>query len=65
MGCNRNIYHLLGRPFGECVAILQVVDFDIFDVVAVLCVYISSAIATSRRRFCCCGCCRLAMLTLA
>lgn len=31
----RSIYHLLCRAFGQCVAISQIVDFNISNVVAV------------------------------
>lgn len=34
--CNiRSIYHLLCRTFSQCVAISQVIDFDVTDVVAI------------------------------
>lgn len=28
-------YHLLCRPLGDCIAIAQVIDFDIFDIITV------------------------------
>lgn len=31
----RDIYHLLGRTFGQGVAIPQVIDFNVFDVVTI------------------------------
>lgn len=34
-----DIYHLLGAAFGQRVAVAQVVDLDVFDVVAVLLVH--------------------------
>jgi hypothetical protein len=37
----RSIYHLLRRTFGQCVAIAQVVDFNISDVIAVRNVHIT------------------------
>lgn len=31
----RNNYHLLGGTLGQCVAVAQVIDFNVFDVIAV------------------------------
>jgi len=31
----RSIYHLLCRTFGQCVAVAQVIDLDISNVVAI------------------------------
>lgn len=43
--CYKNIYHLLSGTFSQCVAIAQVVDFDVFDVVAVLLVNLGLELA--------------------
>lgn len=32
---NKSIYHLLCRAFGQCVSVPEIVDFDVFDVIAV------------------------------
>ena len=37
----RSIYHLLCRTFGQCVAIAQIVDLDISDVVSVVYVHLT------------------------
>ena len=37
----RSIYHLLCRAFGQCVAISQVVDFNIANVVAICNVHLT------------------------
>lgn len=34
-GYDRDIYHLLCRALGQCVAVTKVVDFNVLDVVAV------------------------------
>lgn len=51
---NRKIYHLLSRAFGQCVAIAQIVDFNVFDVIAVIHVYVTiqlgRTLAGGRRR---------------
>jgi hypothetical protein len=36
----RSIYHLLRRTFGQCVTIAEVIDFDVFDVVAIIHVHL-------------------------
>jgi hypothetical protein len=32
---NKDIYHLLRRAFGQCIAIAQIVDFDVLDIVTI------------------------------
>ena len=34
--CKECIYHLLCAAFGQCVAVAQVVDLDILDIVTIL-----------------------------
>jgi hypothetical protein len=34
--CKRDSYHFLGCTLGQGIAIAQIVDFDVFDIVAVL-----------------------------
>jgi hypothetical protein len=31
----RSIYHLLSRTFSQCITISQIIDFDVFDIIAV------------------------------
>lgn len=35
VGFNGDIYHLLRRSFGQCVADAEVVDFNVLDIVSV------------------------------
>ena len=41
----KDIYHLLSGALGQCVPVSQIIDFDIFDVVAVLLVDIGFELA--------------------
>jgi hypothetical protein len=47
---NQDIYHLLSRAFRQCVAIPQVIDFDIFDIVTILLVNLSIDLANALSR---------------
>lgn len=40
-GHDKNIYHLLCRAFGQCVPISQIIDLNVFDVVAICDVHIA------------------------
>jgi hypothetical protein len=37
--CNRSNYHLLRRSFGQCVAIAQVIDLNVLNIIPVGNVY--------------------------
>jgi len=34
-GHDKNIYHFLSRAFRQCVAIPQIIDFDVFNIVTI------------------------------
>ena len=65
MGYDKNIYHLLCRSFGQCIAISQIVHLDVFDIVAILCVDFSGALAAGGWGFGRGRSCGLEVLTLA
>ena len=49
-GYDKNIYHLLCGAFRESISISKVIDFDIFDVIAISDVHVSVDIASARTR---------------
>lgn len=38
----KNIYHFLSRPFGHDIAVAEVIDFDVLDVVAICDVHLAA-----------------------
>jgi len=58
--CKECIYHLLSAAFGQCVAVPQVIDLDVFDIVTVLSIHLVVQSAAGRGlgwRFGCAWCC--------
>lgn len=51
----RSIYHLLRRTFGQCITITEVIDFDVFDIVAIRNIHLTIDCACAIE---CCGCSR-------
>ena len=39
-GCNRINYHLLSRAFSQCVAVAQVIDLDVPDIITIGNIYL-------------------------
>lgn len=49
-GYDKNIYHLLCCSFGQCVAISEVINFNIFDIVSIRDIHISVYVTRARPR---------------
>lgn len=49
-GYDKNIYHLLCCAFGQCIAISEVVHFNIFNIVSIRNIHVSIYIARARPR---------------
>lgn len=51
-GCNRSNYHLLSRALGQCVAVAQVINFNVLDIVSIsnvdVCVKFRGCVSSGR-----------------
>lgn len=50
---NWSIYHFLCCAFGQCVSILEIVDLNVFDIIAVCDIHITIDVACARPRGSC------------
>ena len=49
-GYDKDIYHLLSYSFGQCIAITEIVDFNIFYVIAICDIHLSINVVRGRVR---------------